>query len=90
MGDADSLGGELTTEVFSLEWGEEKRELATYWTIAGARSSMMGGCYAVYMGTKTQSGTWGATPADGQWVDTDSCLADVTCDWFNRLVVDLL
>jgi hypothetical protein len=32
----------------------------------------------------------GATPAGGQWVDTDSCLADVRDDWLSGLVVDLL
>jgi hypothetical protein len=41
------------------------------------------------MGIWTQVGL-GATPAGGQWVDTDSCLADVKCDWLNGLVMDPL
>lgn len=38
-------------EVFSLEWGEEKRELSYKAHNHGARPSMMGGWNAVYMGT---------------------------------------
>lgn len=55
----------------------------------GARPSMMGGCYAVYMGTCVKVGL-GATPAGGQWADTDSCVDNIGHDWSKGLGLDPL